>query len=242
MNAALKLFRATLLLGVVSFFFVLFGRTEWLPDLGWFDIQQVTLSVETPVSESEVRKAAGKLEGTSLLRLDAAKLVLAIRKNSWVQDVSIKKNYPNHLTVQVQAKKPVAAREEGGKLIFLEADGSEIERWSSQRGAQFDVPLLSFEKEARSWSSKQLVTILTSMQAAIGPKYRVSQIVASDPPYFRVFLASPPIETLFSLHTWEAQVPLYLDLLSRPPKQIGQAHKINLVFPKKAVVSFPLSN
>lgn len=242
MKKLLKIFRAVFLLGIVCFFLVLFGRAEWLPDFGWFNIKEVALSVEAPLNSNEVRKAAGKLEGSSLLRLDAAKLVSAIRKNPWVQDVSIKKNYPNHLTVQVLAKKPAAAREEGGKLIFLEADGSEIERWSSERGSQFDVPLISFEKEARLWSSKQLVSVLSSMQSALGTKYRISQIVASDPPYFRVFLASPPIETLFSLHTWETQMPLYIDLLSRPPKQIGQAHKINLVFPKKAVVSFPLSN
>lgn len=242
MKAALKVFRFFLLLGIVFFLTLLFGRAEWLPDFGWFTIKVVTVTVEPPLTEKEIRKAAGKLEGTSLLRLDAARLVATVRKNLWVQDVLVKKNYPDHLTVHVQVKKPAAAREEGGKLIFLESDGSEIERWSSERGAQFDVPLISFEKEARLWSSKQLVTVLTSMQTALGIKYRISQIVASDPPYFRVFLASPPIETLFSLHTWEAQMPLYVDLLSRPPKQIGQAHKINLVFPKKAVVSFPLSN
>jgi hypothetical protein len=240
----LRVFKVAFLVGLLLFLAVLFGRPGLLPDFGWFNIEVVTLSVEAPVVESEVRKAAGKLEGVSLLRLNSAKLVQVIRENAWVQDVSIKKNYPNHLAIQVQAKKPVAAREEAGKLIFLEADGSEIDRWSSERGAQFDVPLISFEKQegARLWSSKQLVGILLSMQAALSPKHRLSQIVASDPPYFRIFLASPPIETLFSLHTWETQMPLYLDLLSRPPKQIGQAHKINLVFPKKAVVSFPLSN
>lgn len=217
---------------------------RWLPDLAWLRIQEIQVTVETPLTEAEVLKALPKLKGANLLLVDGDALMQSVLKNPWARSASIKKEFPNRLVITVESKKPFALRQDGSRLIFIDDLGGEIDRWAASRVTDPDLPVIAFEKPeyAKQWNITSLVKVLTDLQKAVAPKHRLSQVVPADPPYFKVFLATPPLEMLFSMHTWEGQVPFFVDLLSRPPRQIGQAHKINLVFPKKAVVSFPLSH
>lgn len=217
---------------------------RWLPDLAWLRIQEVQITAEAPLTEAEILKALPKLKGANLLRVDGDALMQSVLGNPWARSASIKKEFPNRLVIAVESKKPFALRQDGSRLIFIDDTGAEIDRWSSSRVTDADLPVIAFEKPeyAKQWNVSALVKVLAALQKAVAPKYRLSQVVPADPPYFKVFLANPPLEMLFSMHTWEGQVPFFVDLLSRPPRQIGQAHKINLVFPKKAVVSFPLSH
>jgi len=232
--------RILLLAGVVA----AVSYRSWFPDLEWLKIQEVAVEVQPPLRELELRKTLPKLLGKNLLLVSPDDLIRRAQKNPWVASVAIKKEYPNRLTVIAQTKKAVALRQDGGRLIFIDDKGAEIDRWSAARLPDADLPILVFERGevAREWNSAVVVEILLGLQKAMGEKYRISQLVPLDPPYFKVFLAKPSLELLFSRHTWEAQLPFFLDLVSRPPRRIGQAHKINLVFPKKAVVSLPLSN
>ncbi len=218
-----------------------FFYREWMPDLAWLRITEVVVVVEAPLTESEIRGALPRLEGQNLLVLDGDDLMKRILQNPWVLAASVKKEFPNRIVLSAQVKKPVATRRDSKKLIYLDENGSEIDRWIATRGVDVDLPVISFDAKdtAALWSSKTLVGIVLSLQKAIAPKHRISEIVASDPPFFKVYLVSPPMESLFSLMTWESQIPFFVDLLNRPPRQISQAYKINLVFPKKAVVSFP---
>ncbi len=217
---------------------------SWFPDLAFLRVTEVVVIPEAPLKEEEITKVLPKLVGKNLLLLESKDVLKKVLENAWVASATIKKEFPSRLIISVQTKRPVAIRQEGAKLIALDAQGNEIDKWSYTRVGDDDLPLIGFEKSEhiKEWKMRQVVEILLALQKAIAPQYRVSQVVPSDPPYFKVFLASPSLEMLFSLHTWQTQLPFFVDLLSRPPRQIGQAHKINLVFPKKAVVSFPLSN
>ena len=59
---------------------------------------------------------------------------------------------------------------------------------------------------------------------------------------FRLYLAPSRTEVIFSLETWESQLPRLVLLLANPPAQIPPPHRINLLFPRKALVSSPLSD
>ncbi|MBY0371861.1 FtsQ-type POTRA domain-containing protein [bacterium] len=217
---------------------------RWFPDLEWLKIREVSIEVQEPLKEAELRKLLPALLGKNLLLVSADSLIERCLKNPWVSSVAVKKEYPNRLTLIAQSKKAVALKQESGKLIYIDDKGEEIDRWSASRLPGSDLPIVVYEtaETARVWNSKAVLDILLGLQKALGEKRPISQLVPVEPPYFKVFLAKPKLELLFSRHTWEAQLPFFLDLVSRPPRRIGQAHKINLVFPKKAVVSLPLSN
>jgi len=235
-----RIFLAVLALAVTGTVWV---RVKGIPDIEWFHITEVLVTAEPPLTDVEIRNALPKLVGKNLLAVSGEELMSKLQKLPWVLSASIKKEFPNRLLLTVQSKHPIALKQEGGKLSFLSEFGKEIDRWSAARSIDLDLPVISFEKpeHAKQWDPATLVNILREFQKE-GNARRVSQLVASDIPYFKLYLTSPAVEMLFSLHTWEAQLPFFNDLLSRPPRQIGQAHRINLVFPKKAVVSFPLSH
>lgn len=233
-----------LLLVVVGAGVGVYHYRSWFPDLAFLRVTEVVVVPEAPLKEEEVKKALPKLVGKNLLLLSSEEVLQKVLQSPWVSSATIKKEFPSRLVISVQTKKPVAIRQEGSKLVAIDANGKEIDKYSYSRVGDNDLPIIGFEKpeHAKEWKMPQVVEILLAMQKAIAPQYRVSQVVPADPPYFKVFLASPSLEMLFSLHTWQTQLPFFVDLLSRPPRQIGQANKINLVFPKKAVVSFPHSN
>lgn len=240
----MKNLRRAILVLLTSVVGVLIFRREWVPDFQWLAIRTVEIQVQEPLKETDIRKSLGKIEGTNLLKTDGDVLMRKILQNPWALSATIKKEYPNKLVIHVQPKSPIAIRHDGAKLVFIGENGDEIDRWESRKEKSVDLPLVAFERPelSKQWQPKKIVDILQGLQKGIAPKYQVSQLVLTDPPYFKVFLNTPPLELLFSQHTWEGQLPFFLDVLSRPPRQIGQAHRINLVFPKKAVVSFPLSH
>jgi hypothetical protein len=237
-----KIVRFLALLVLISAGVVLYRYPTWLPDLEYLRIREVVVNVEAPLTELEVRRTLPLLVGKNLLLVSGVSLMEKMRQNPWVLSATVKKEYPDRIVLSAQSKKPVATRQEAHRLVFIDENGAEIDRWTPGRAADFDLPVIAFDKPetAKLWNSRTLVGILNTLHKAAAPKYRVSQLVPTDPPYFKVFLTSPPLEILFSQHTYETQLPFFIDVLSRPPRQIGQASKINLVFPKKAVVSFPV--
>ncbi len=237
-----KIVRLVFLLAVIAGGVAVYRYPSWLPDVEYLRIREVVVTVEAPLTELEVRRTLPLLVGKNLLLVSGNSLMEKMRQNPWVLSATVKKEYPDRLVLSAQAKKPVATRQEAGRLIFLDDNGAEIDRWAPGRAADLDLPVIAFDKPetAKLWNSRTLVGILQTLHKVAAPKFRVSQLVPTDPPYFKVFLTTPPLEILFSQHTYESQLPFFIDVLSRPPRQIGQASKINLVFPKKAVVSFPV--
>lgn len=217
---------------------------SWFPDIAWLRIAEVQINAEAPIQEAELRKLLPKLHGKSLFLVSAVDLIARCQKNPWVQSVAVKKEYPNRITLIAQSRKAVALKQENGRMTFIDDKGAEIDRWTATRLPGSDLPVIAFEKSewVRDWNISVVVDILLSMQKILGDKYRISQLVPVEQPYFKVYLAKPSLELLFSRATWEGQLPFFLDLVRRPPRRIGQAHRINLVFPKKAVVSLPFPN
>src|SRR5690606_15046714 len=156
---------------------------RWLPDIAWLRVQEIQVTVEAPLTEAEIRKVLPKLQGTNLLLVSGEAVMQSVLKNPWALSASVKKEFPNRILISVQSKKPFAARQDGTRLIFIDAEGAEIDRWSAARAMDPDLPILAFEKAAyaKQWNIRELVKVLAAMQKAIAPKYRVSQIVPSDP-------------------------------------------------------------
>ncbi len=234
------LLAGTVLAGLVALYYY---RT-WLPDMDYLRVREVVILPEAPLTAKEMGRYLPPLIGKNLLVVSGDEIMKKVRANPWVLSAVVKKEFPHRLVIQIRSKRPVATRQDSQKLFFIDENGEDIDRWTAQKAKGFDLPVIAYERPEliKHWKPKTVVQMLAAFQKTIGDKHTVSQWVPSDPPYFKVFLTSPPLELLFSQNTWETQLPFFADMLSRPPQQIGQAHKINLVFPKKAVVSLPLSH
>jgi cell division septal protein FtsQ len=221
-----------------------FHWQEWLKGLHWLRIEEVNVTSEWPVTPAMVRTWLPALEGRNLLFVQPDRLMRLLEQKPWVENVLVKKVYPTRLLIEVGTKRPQAVALLRGLPYFLDADGQTIERATPPLLRALDLTIVSGEKETdfARWDSAEVIRLMERLRRALDYQYDISQIVLSSPPFFKVYFSRPHVEVSLSIDNWETQIPILALLLHSPPRQIGQPRKINLVFPKKAVVSPPLSH
>ncbi len=207
--------------------------------LGFFPLRDVEVVAEWPLTREEVRGWLPPLEGTSLLDIDLAQILALVESKRWVESAIVKREYPERLRIEIQTRKAEALLFDEGQLSFLAAGGGTIDRATPDLLRTLDLPVLS---GAESGDRDRWLTVLTRVRQALEPEYRISELHVSRGLGFRVFLVTPPVEVVFSVDNWEEQLPLLVKLLNHAPPELQNPKKINLVFPKKAVVSSDPAN
>lgn len=229
-------------LAFVSIVAVLAGLTFWAAERGQFDrlfeIKAVSIDAEWPVTAEQVRSWVGVLEGMSLIGLDGVKVVRGLESKPWVKEASVRKSYPGTLQIFVKARKPVALWSKARKLWTVDVTGKRIAPLTGDISVNQDWLVISSlsGRSEEQWSPEEAVRLGLRLQDAfrsIGP---ISELVLDELPFFRVYLKNRRLELQYSLDTWESQLETTEQLLARPPEMLAQVHRINLVYPKKAVV------
>jgi cell division septal protein FtsQ len=205
-------------------------------------IDTVDIKSEWPLSISKVEEWVSHLKGENILLLDANKVVENLKTQPWVESVAINKGYPNRVQIILTTKKPEAIVFHKGQPWFVDPSGALIEKVSSQMMKGLDIPFLSFEASSPSWNVSEFLEQYEKIKSNPENKFTVSQIVLGKFPYFKTYLSQPKIEVVWSFENWESQVEHLNKLILNPPSQVGQLRRINLVFPKKAIVSSTISH
>lgn len=202
--------------------------------LGFFPLRDIEVTAEWPLTADEVRAWLPPLEGTSLFDIDLSQLLDLVESKRWVQSALVKREYPERLRIEIQTRKAEALLLTDGALSFLSSTGGIIDKATPELLRTLDLPVLStaLDTERERWLS-----VLSRVRRALEPEYRVSELHVSRGLGFRVFLVAPAVEVVFSVDNWEEQLPLLVKLLNHAPPELQNPRKINLVFPKKAVVS-----
>lgn len=215
-----------------------------IESLGWFQIDEIEVEAGWPLTTSEVRGWLPTLKGHSLLALDVEPLFQDLLEKPWVENVVIRKKYPSALLITVQSKKATAISTKGDLLYYIDSKGNFIHRVTPSLAKRLELPMVSLQRQAAlaKWELSDGARLLKEVESSLGVQYKLSELVLETYPYFKIFLSRPRVEVLFSDKTWNAQLPRLKRLLDSPPSQIRQMARINLVFPKKAIVSSPLSN
>lgn len=239
-------------LGIFSI--LLCGGLLWLweaaPRLGLLNgiallqIDDVQIHSEWPVTPASVKRWLPALEGKNILYVRPSELISLLEQKPWVESVTIKKEYPNRLTIDVGTKRAQAVSIVRGQAFFIDPRGQIIEKTSPGMMRALDLPVVSIERESDAvrWPIGYAMRCLELFHQKVDAHYSISQLVLGTFPYFKIYLSHPKVEVSLSWENWESQLPILSLLLHSPPNQIGQPQRINLVFPKKAVVSQSLSN
>lgn len=223
----------------------------FLERMTWFHVREVQIEAEWPLQKTQVQSWLPKLEGRNILGIRGAEIVKSLAAKPWVGGVTLKKEFPNRLLIEVTTKRAVAIEVDKAISYFIDGDGARIERTTPELLLALDLAVITNEFSASrkslhfergGWNLSEMVVVLERLQQHLNSSTIVSQLQLGSYPYFKAFLASPKLEVLFSLENWQSQLPILALILHNPPRQIGQPQKINLILPKKAVVSSILSN
>jgi hypothetical protein len=237
-EAGLKLaFAALLLSGLGLWFADVLPLAPYLDRVPGLQIEEVQIHASWPLDAKQIQSWLPPLQGRNIVSVRAARLIELLERKPWVETVTIKKEYPNRLTLEVTPRKAEAISIQRGLPYFLDGRGQTIERVKPEQMRAMDLPVISFDHDADAvhWPASLPMRILGRLALPI------SQLALGSYPYFRIYLSRPNLEVTFNVETWESQLPILTLLLRRPPDALGQPKKISLVFPKKAVVSHPLS-
>jgi cell division septal protein FtsQ len=202
-----------------------------------FRIQQVKIVTEWPLTVSEIQAWLPPLEGKSLITLSSKDLVFNLQQRPWVENVIVKKQFPDRLWIEIQTARPRALAVIKESAFFIDAHGKVIDKARPRMLKSFDLPFLTLPQENSGWNVSEVLAVIEQFRSFSKAKYSISQVVLDNYPYFKIFLDSPKLEILLSLETWKSQTTVLETLLSDPPSQNRQVQRINLIFPKKAVVS-----
>ena len=239
-------------LGIFSI--LLCGGLLWLweaaPRLGLLNgvallqIDEVQIHSEWPLTPATVKRWLPPLEGKNILYVRPSELISTLEQKPWVESVTIKKEYPNRLTLDVGTKRAQAVSIVHSQAYFVESARPDyranLARLDARAGSSryFHRARIG----CRRWPIGYAMRCLELFHQKVDAHYSVSQLVLGTYPYFKIYLSQPKVEVSLSWENWESQLPILSLLLHSPPNQIGQPQRINLVFPKKAVVSQSLSN
>ena len=76
----------------------------------------------------DVKVELAGLLGSPMLPLDLAEVSSALKKNRWIEDVKVRKLYPDTLVVDLVERKPVALWKSEGRLYLISRDGVAIDQ------------------------------------------------------------------------------------------------------------------
>lgn len=98
-----------------------------------FGIEQVTISGLLELSPTEVLGAAGISPKISLALLDAADVRRRLELVPLIKEASVRKLYPNELSIAITERKPHAIWQQNGELFVIATDGTVIDMLNDTR-------------------------------------------------------------------------------------------------------------
>jgi cell division septal protein FtsQ len=215
---------------------------KFLSGLEFLNIKTIEIDSEWPLDANQVKSWMAPSQNENILLVDSKQIARSLQSHPWVDTVSVKKSYPNRLYVSLSAKKPHALIVQKGQPWFIDPKGQLIERATPALLKGLELPFLSVETSSTKWNVGEVLSEYDKMKKLSQGKFSVSQIVLGKYPYFKTYLSQPKIEVWWSYENWETQLKNLVALIDNPPSQLGQLRRINLVFPKKAIVSSSISH
>jgi len=88
--------------------------------LGIFTVQEINISGNTKIKEKEILKRSGLRQGGSSIFFFEDSVEENILKNSWVKSVSVIKEFPKKVNIQINEEESYCLLlDENGKLFYI---------------------------------------------------------------------------------------------------------------------------
>ncbi len=160
------------ILGFVVIPLCLAGTLYYLNNLGFFNISELEVVLVSPVEGQQnylqplvgdLRDSVKSYEGISLWNIDLKKVIKTVRTNAWIESVSIKRNWPSTLQIQViPYEVKLLYLGKNGQLIPVIRDGTLMKPVQSPQAP--DVALLDGDNFAKqSELRKKAVQVIEDM-------------------------------------------------------------------------------
>ncbi len=107
----------------------------------YFQMKDTLVKGTERLQSDEIIALTGLKPSQNILLTNLGAVAKKIKANPWVREVSVRRDFPDRLVIEVTERRPVALVEQGDGLYFIERDGTAFEKIGS--GEKTDLPVLT---------------------------------------------------------------------------------------------------
>jgi len=107
----------------------------------YFQMKETLVRGTERLQSDVVIELTGLKPSQNLLMTNLGAVARKVKTNPWVKEVSVRRDFPDRLVIEVTERKPVALIERGDGLYFIERDGTAFEKIGS--GEKTELPVLT---------------------------------------------------------------------------------------------------
>ncbi|HON99058.1 MAG TPA: FtsQ-type POTRA domain-containing protein [Syntrophales bacterium] len=186
-DAAFALLSLLAVAGAASLWIYCYAHLMSLPFL---TVREVVARGCQELQERDVLALAGVPRGVNLLAVDLTETAARVKRNPWVREAYVGREYPDRLVVEIRERRPVALFKRGEELYLLDEEGTAFKRLEGRDNR--DLPVLTGlagegpEREALMKKTLSLLGVL-SRQGTFPDIASVSEIHADPRQGFLIF-------------------------------------------------------
>ncbi len=108
-------------------------------DADYFQIEKTAVTGCEKIVDKEVIALSGIRPHQNLLSLNLDKIRQKIRANPWVDDVSVRREWPDKLVIEVKERKAVALLRKENTLYFVDANAKVFKKLENNESAELPI-------------------------------------------------------------------------------------------------------
>lgn len=158
----------------------------------YFQLEKTIVKGCEKTTEQDVLSLSGLRSSHNILAVSLEGIARKIRTNPWIEDVSVVREFPDRLIIEIRERKPIALVKKEDSLFFMDGDGFLFKKLE---GESVNLPVVTGcsenGKEDRTLIRKSIELIDFLSASSSFPQIRnVSEIHTDDAVGFSIFLDS----------------------------------------------------
>ena len=129
----------------------LFESYTWLTEHPFFALRTISVTGNVRLSEEEVLSLAEVQPGVNSLAVNIREVEEKLLQNPWIESVSVARQFPDTLALEVKEKSPTFWMQSGEKLYYVDAAGRAIAPVDTNRFTS--LPLLAVDQGGHGGSA-----------------------------------------------------------------------------------------
>jgi cell division protein FtsQ len=207
----------------------------------YFRLRSVKITCDSAyVKPSVLASRAGLYDGTSLWDVDVDSARAALEAAPWVREARVERHFPDHVSLQVYRRQPIAATMASDGPYLIGDDGVVYREERPQRYSDLpDVPYLTGWERAASHGDSvvRLRSAMALLRAATSAGITVSQVDVGDDGTLWLFPETPRVAVRFGRDADLTRAMVRLQtVLATLPRETHDLEEIDLTYADRAVV------
>ncbi len=130
-----------LMAGVVVIASILIFAYHFVVVSPYFQMKETIVRGNERLPSDDVVALASLKPSQNILLTNLGAVARKVKANPWVRDVSVRRDFPDRIVIEVTERKPVAIVERADALYYIERDGTVFEKITA--GEKADLPVLT---------------------------------------------------------------------------------------------------